>query len=76
MNSNRVEIIPSSFENWKICITEKCKIKLTTSFLNERLSAYRTPDTEGSKRFIGLYGIEHFNNVRDWLLKAKDEEKI
>ncbi len=76
MKNQGSEVIPTSYESWKFCITEKCKIKLTDSFINERLSAYRTPETDDAKRFIALYSIEHFNNVRGWLLRAKEEERV
>ncbi len=66
-------MIPTTFEQWKNCITNDCKIKLTKDFVTSRLKVYedkRHPDT---RKFIELYGEQHLNNIIYWLEKSSKE---
>ncbi|MBE8712818.1 hypothetical protein [Sphingobacterium hungaricum] len=60
-------VIPKNFEEWKICITDKCKIKLTAEFAENRLAVYSDENIPETQRFVKLYGIEHLQNIRRWL---------
>ena len=60
-------MIPQTFEEWKNCIVNACKINLTKDFAKERLSVYHNPQNKETQKFISLYGEEHLNNIINWL---------
>jgi len=60
-------MIPHTFEEWKHCIVNDCKIKLTKEFAQKRLSVYTDKNNPETKKFIQLYGPEHMNNIIHWL---------
>jgi len=60
-------MIPQTFEEWKNCIVNDCKINLTKDFAKERLTVYQDPQNKETQKFISLYGEEHLNNIINWL---------
>ncbi|MEM6722869.1 MAG: hypothetical protein AAF598_02465 [Bacteroidota bacterium] len=63
-------MIPTTFEEWKNCIVNDCKIKLTKEFAQKRLTVYLNNHNPETKKFIQLYGKEHLNNIIHWLKKV------
>ena len=59
-----------TFEEWKNCIINDCKIKLTKEFTASRLKVYEDKRNAETKKFVALYGEQHLNNVIYWLKKA------
>lgn len=66
-------ILPSSYQEWKRCITVDCGIKLTRPYIEERLRALRDERDEQTKQFIRLYGKAHWQNVTRWFEQALNE---
>ncbi len=62
-------MIPLTFEEWKNCIVNDCKIKLTKTFAEKRISIYEDNNNPETKKFIELYGKRHMNNIIYWLKK-------
>ena len=62
-------MIPRTFEEWKNCIVNDCKINLTKSFAEKRLSVYENRKNPETKKFIELYGEQHLDNVIYWYKK-------
>lgn len=62
-------MIPQTFEEWKNCIVNDCKINLTKAFTQSRLRVYENRNNSETRRFIELYGEEHLNNIIYWLRK-------
>lgn len=60
-------MIPQTFEEWRKCITQDCKINLTKVFAQERLAVYLEKDNSETKKFVSLYGEEHLMNIINWL---------
>jgi len=60
-------MIPYTFEQWKNCIVNDCKINLTAEFARKRLSVYENKQNPETLKFIKLYGKEHLQNVIQWL---------
>ncbi|MBV6655635.1 MAG: hypothetical protein KI786_17835 [Mameliella sp.] len=60
-------MIPHTFEAWKNCITNDCKIDLTKEFAARRLKVYQNPSSPETKTFVKLYGQQHLENVIRWL---------
>jgi hypothetical protein len=66
-------MIPYTFSDWKNCIVNDCKIKLTKDFANERLAIYTNRQHIETKTFISLYGEQHHTNIVNWLEKIKND---
>ena len=64
-------MIPQNFEEWKNCIVNDCKIKLTKEFAEKRLRVYQNGNHPETRKFIELYGRQHLNNIIYWYEKMK-----
>ena len=53
-------MIAQSFEEWRSCIENDCKIQLTKAFAQKRLSVYLNRKEAETQKFISLYGEQHF----------------
>lgn len=62
MNAN----IPSNFEDWKYCITQKCGLKFNPVFVRQRIQTLENTDDPQTLDFIRLYGKAHWENVLMW----------
>ncbi|MBK9257215.1 MAG: hypothetical protein IPM42_17210 [Saprospiraceae bacterium] len=60
-------MIPHTFEQWKNCIVNDCKINLTKEFAKERLTVYQDDRNAETKKFTSLYGDLHLQNIVQWL---------
>lgn len=60
-------MIPKTFEQWKDCIVNNCKINLTKAFVQERLAVYQDLTNQETQRFISVYGEQHWQNIIHWL---------
>lgn len=59
-------MIPQTFEQWKNCITNDCKINLTKDFAKQRLAVYLDKQNTETQLFISLYGEQHLSNIISW----------
>lgn len=66
-------MIPRTYEEWRVCITEKCGIPLTLAFIDERLRALRDPRDAMTARFRALYGERHVAQTIAWFERARAE---
>jgi len=64
------EIFPKNYNDWKICITEKCGIPLTTDFVQARIESLSDGSSEERKKFIEYYGIQWVNQVVSYFKQA------
>jgi len=60
-------IIPQTFNDWKNCIVNECKINLTREFATQRLAVYQDNKNVETQKFISLYGQQHLLNIIQWL---------
>ena len=65
-------MIPQNFEQWRKCIEHDCGIRLTASFVHDRLRVFGDPSNPETIKFAQLYSTGHYQNVRSWLEKAKE----
>jgi len=63
-------MIPQTFEEWTNCIVNDCKIKLTRSFVEKRISVFEDSSHPETKNFVKLYGQKHLNNIVYWFKKV------
>lgn len=68
-------MIPQTYEQWKNCIVNDCKINLTKNFANQRLAIYQDNKNVETQKFISLYGEQHHSNIINWLEKIKNNER-
>jgi hypothetical protein len=59
-------MIPQTFEQWKNCIINDCKINLTKEFAQQRLAVYQDKKNQESQKFVSLYGEQHLQNIINW----------
>ena len=64
-------MIPHTFDEWKDCIVNDCKINLTEEFARKRLLVYKHSQNPETLKFITLYGKEHLNNIIRWLQQIR-----
>ena len=64
-------MIPMTFEEWRDCIVNDCKINLNKSFTQKRLAVYQDPNNKETKQFVSLYGKAHLKNIIKWLKQAE-----
>lgn len=69
-------MLPQTFEQWKNCIINQCKIQLSKDFINNRLMVYTDVNNSETKKFTSLYGVTHLKNIIYWLQKAENEPTI
>lgn len=62
-----------SYEDWKHCITVRCKIPLTPEFVSKRLAVLSDPHDATTARFVQLYGDAHRLRVVQWFEQARGE---
>ncbi|MBM4179207.1 MAG: hypothetical protein FJ211_07745 [Ignavibacteria bacterium] len=60
-------MIPQTFNDWKNCIVNECKINLTREFATQRLAVYQDNKNVETQKFISLYGQQHLLNIIQWL---------
>lgn len=65
--------IPLTYPQWRECITQKCRIKLTRAYLEERIASLSNPETPENLGFRRLYGEAHYQDVRRWFARALAE---
>lgn len=58
-------VIPKTFEEWKRCIEHDCGIQLKRAYIEQRLTILRESHHEETRRFIQIYGEEHWQLIVD-----------
>lgn len=65
-------MILRNFEDWKDCIVNQCRIKLTKDFAQKRLKVYENESHTETRQFVELYGKDHLNNIIYWYKKIAE----
>ena len=78
LNKKTMSIIPKNFEDWKWCIEKKCGIPLTVEFARQRLAVYEDDSNAEMQRFVSNYGMEHLENIKNWMriVMGSEEKKV
>lgn len=66
-----IAMIPSSYEEWRHCITVVCKQPINAAFIDDRLKALNDSSDFMTKRFVELYGDAQRKRTIQWFEKAK-----
>ncbi|BCL70249.1 conserved hypothetical protein [Vibrio nigripulchritudo MADA3029] len=65
--------IPSTYHEWRHCITVDCGIPLTTEYVEQRIEALQSDRDEHTKQFVKLYGDQYRQQVVNWFKEAQAE---
>lgn len=66
-------IIPTTYGEWRQCITETCGIPLTKSYIEQRITALNDFNDHMTKSFVRLYGEPQRKATLAWFEKALQE---
>ncbi|MEM9644674.1 MAG: hypothetical protein AAF989_06755 [Planctomycetota bacterium] len=70
---NRDEVLPNSYEQWRQFIEFRCGIRLTRTYIHQRLSELQSDKHSRTREFAQLYGADHLQRTIDWFRRASDE---
>lgn len=69
-------MIPTSYESWHHCITQRCRLALTPTYIAERLAALRDEGHPSTREFRRLYGDEYRRAIIAWFERAQNEARL
>jgi len=64
---------PTTYENWKHCITISCGIPLTQDYLENRLTEMNDSRNYQTQKFKKTWGDNHHFQVMRWFERARKE---
>ncbi len=64
---------PRSYEEWRTCITVRCRIPLTRSFVETRMTELQDETHPGTREFRDRYGDAYLEQVVAWFETARAE---
>lgn len=67
------DIRPTSYDEWKHCITVICGIPLTKAYVRQRIEALKDQHEHMTSKFIQLYGEPHRQQTIAWFERALSE---
>lgn len=62
-----------TYDDWKHCITDICKVPLTADYVAARLKELRDTQNFDTKKFVGSWGEPHRQRVVEWFEQAETE---
>ncbi|MEM9476254.1 MAG: hypothetical protein AAGA71_13240 [Pseudomonadota bacterium] len=68
-----MSFVPTDYEEWKHCITVKCEIPLTQSYVSERIAALNNHADYQTQKFIERWGQAHHARTVAWFEQAAKE---
>lgn len=68
-----MSLVPTSYEDWRHCITVKCGIPLTQAYVAERLAALNNQSDYQTEKFINRWGAAHHARTMAWFEQAAKE---
>ena len=66
-------IIPSTYEEWRHCITVICQQPLTLAYVESRIKALNMPNDHMTDKYVQLYGEQQRIKTLQWFEQAKKE---
>jgi len=62
-----------TYDDWKHCITEICKVPLTREFVARRLLELKDMQNYNTQKLVDTWGEDHRNRIIGWFEKAEIE---
>lgn len=66
-----INSIPSTYEQWRHCITVDCGLTLSAKFIDQRIEELKNESDFKTKQFLELYGPEYRDQVLSWFERAR-----
>ncbi|MCG8669342.1 MAG: hypothetical protein MI867_07990 [Pseudomonadales bacterium] len=66
-------IIPTTYQEWRHCITVICQQPLTMPYIESRIKALNSQNDHMTSKFVELYGEQQLVKTLKWFEQAKDE---
>lgn len=66
-------IIPTTYEEWRHCITVICRQPLTLPYIESRIEALNTPNDHMTDKYVQLYGEQQRIKTLQWFEQAKQD---
>lgn len=70
-----MSFVPTTYEEWKHCITVKCRVPLTPAYVEERIAALTSEQDYKTQMFIERWGAAQHEQTLAWFRQAADELK-
>lgn len=67
------DLFPQSYQQWRECITVRCCISLTKSYIASRLKELRNPSHPKTEEFCQKYGEDYLRQIIQWFEMAEKE---
>ena len=68
-----MSFVPTTYEEWKHCITVECGIPLTIGYVKERIVALGNNKDLHTQKFLQIWGAAHHAQTLAWFQRAADE---
>lgn len=68
-----MNVVPTSYGEWKHCITVVCGIPLTSDYAQQRIAALGNKSDHHTQRFIEQWGEAHLERTLGWFRQAADD---
>lgn len=62
-----------TYDDWKHCIVELCRIPLTEPYVAQRLQELRDESNFNTRKFVNSWGDNHRMQVIAWFEQAQTE---
>ena len=64
---------PTTYEEWRHCITVDCGIPLTPKYVEERITALSNIKNHHTQQFIKVWGAARHSKTISWFQRAAEE---
>lgn len=68
-----MSVVPTTYEEWKHCITVSCDIPLTPDYVATRIAALSDDGDFHTQKFIERWGRAHHAQTLQWFQQAAAE---
>lgn len=69
-------MIPTTYDEWRHCIEQICRIPLTADFIARRLSELNNPQLHSTEQLYRCYGPAHVEAIRGWFRQAAQQADV
>ncbi|MBX2921897.1 MAG: hypothetical protein KF746_06880 [Chitinophagaceae bacterium] len=67
-------MVPENFPDWKDCITRRCGLHLSSTFIAERIRSLSDDTNRHTIEFVKCYGEQYRQQVIGWFTCALQEK--
>jgi len=64
---------PANYNEWRECITVRCRIPLTLAYVQSRIEELAMPTHPRTAEFVEHYGNRYHQQVLEWFRMAERE---